>query len=649
MQGGGENFVLLEIRGHELVLKNERSNDMRVISDADLIRDVLDGTVQVRSAPPRRSMLEEGSALLSRAEVQRASPKAIGVAIDKMKWLKALQAQGVDSVEDKPWVRTLIRRLSKGELKDHKCFEASTLKDAQNVLAKSDGDPVALVPRFAERGAPGVMRIDPRAQEIAQTVIKNRVSSGRRIEASDLIREVNAQIISHNGASPDDPISQPGDSTLRRMIKREVPAYLVARSKLGTHRANLEFREHAYARERTRRPLQVSEWDDVDTGVFLVDDKNGLPWGRGWLTNGVDVHTMVPLGYYLGDHQRCFESMIGAICHAMLPKPGNAEIGHWTGYGVPSQLILDNASYNHCRAAKHQIGAMGLLLSGARPRGPTEKSSNEHFNKLLQIWLSSELPGWSGNGDRGEGAKKGAKDAVLTIKDFQQAYELWVCRDYLNMPVEDGFTPRQRWQSYYQSFGPAVRYSAAQLALFRLLPTSARFRDSGGLFRLGLRYACGELEALRRQLGKNAKVTIYVDRFDLSYLKVENPHTNQLIHVPSSEEPKLVNGLTERQQKWTLAACRDRKRRNPSIVQQVEARVALQKLVADAMRSQKMRERARARRIGLPPGGDAPTTADQTKEPSRPPELVSELEYEMDQLDLVAKEIVGEGDEQAIW
>lgn len=649
MQAGGENFVLLEIRGHEVVLKNERSNDMRVISEADLIRDLLDGTVQARSAAPRRSVIEKGSTLVSKADVQRASPKALEVASAKSQWLSALQRHGIDRVEDRPWVRTLIRRLANGELKEVQAYTIPTLRDAQLALEDSGGDPVSLLPQFAARGAPGVMRIDSRAQEIARTVIKNKIASGQRIEKSDLIREVNATIISHNGASPDDPIAQPGESTIRRMIKREVPAYVITRSKVGARQANVEFREHAHAREQTRRPLQVSEWDDVNTGVFLVDERSGLPWGRGWLTHGIDVHTMVPLGYYLGHHHRCFESMIGAICHGLLPKPFNGDSGHWIGYGTPSQFVLDNASYNHCVAAKHQAGAMGLLLSAARPRGPTEKSGDEHFNKLIKMWFSPYLPGWKGDGKSGDTLGEGVSGAVLTIQQFQTAFETWVCRDYLNMPGSDGLTPKQRWQSYYKSFGPAVRYSSEQLALFRLVPAFARFRESGGLLRMSLRYADNELAALRRHLGKTAKVACYVDRFDLSYLMVENPFTKQLIRVESSEDPKLVKGLTERQQKWILAICRQKKQTNPSIVQQVEARAVIQRLVADAMRSKKMKDRARAMRSGSLPGSQDHTVMQQRIESSNPSQLMSELEYEMSQLDLVAEKILGESDDEAIW
>lgn len=649
MQAGGENFVLLEIRGHEVVLKSERSNDMRVISEADLIRDLLDGTVQTRAVAPRRSVVEKGTTLLSKADVQRASPKAIEVASAKAQWLNALQRHGIDRVEDKPWVRTLIRRLATGELKDVRAFKINTLIDAQQVLENSDGDVVSLLPQFAARGAPGVMRIDARAQEIIQTVIKNKVASGQRIEPSDLIREVTADIISHNGASPENPISPPGASTIRRMIAREVPAYVMTRSKVGARQANLEFREHAHAREQTRRPLQISEWDDVDTGVFLIEERSSLPWGRGWLTHGIDVHTRVPLGYYLGDHKRCFESMMGAICHGLLPKPFDKDTGHWIGYGTPSQIVLDNARYNHCVAAKHQAGAMGLLLSATRPRGPTEKTRNEYFNHLLKIGLSRYLPGWKGDGKSRAAVDEGVSGAVLTVQQFQRAFETWVCRDYLNMPGEDGLTPKQRWQSYYKSFGPAVRYSSEQLALFQLVPAFSTFRESGGLLRMSLRYASNELAALRRHLGKTAKVPCYVNRFDLSYLMVENPFTKQLIRVESSEDPKLVKGLTERQQKWILAICRQKKQTNPSIVQQVEARAVIQRIVADAMRSKKMKERARAMQYGSLPGSQDDTKMQERAASSDPPQLMSELEYEMSQLDLVAQKILGESDEEAIW
>src|SRR5438270_9355110 len=116
----------------------------------------------------------------------------------------------------------------------------------------------------------------------------------------------------------------------------------------------------------------------------------------------------------------------------------------------------------------------------------------------------------------------------------------------MNTPGEDGLTPTQRWKSFYTTFGPAVRYTRAQLALLTLVPVTLHFRESGGLERLNIRYDNEELAALRRRLGATAEIGLYVNRRDLTYVMVMNPFTKALFRVDTTENlRRYVHGLTE--------------------------------------------------------------------------------------------------------
>lgn len=595
LKTGGIAFVLLEKSGSELVLKREDEHEYMRTTEHELLEAIQSGEVTSEEQPDRRTLLLNGLSALRDADVRRASGVAIQVAEDKLRWLHALKLRGIDRIVDRPWVRSIIKQLAEGELKGARRFAISTLYSAQLALAKADGDVTSLVPNFNGRGGAGASRMDPRAQLIAQDTLRAIRERRGKFVLQAVASEIKEQIDSRNTGQPSELIKVPSESTLKRFVKANVSSFEILVSKRGKRAARAEFRENAYARDTAVRPLEKSEWDDIDSAVFCVDERNGLPWGRAFITNGIDQFSGVPLGFDLGGTPRSFESMIGAICHSLLPKPVD-ESGTWDGYGCQGAMLLDNARYNFCQAAKKQSDSLRLLLSGAQPRAPTEKSSIEHFNKRIKSEFCSLLPGWAGEkGDR-EALNEGAASAVLTVQELRKRYLTWVCRQYMNKPTADGRTPRQIWNSYFDRFGPAIRYSSDQLALMRLVPERLTRRDSSGLLRLSIRYTSDELESLLKRIGKKEKVQCYIDRRDMSYLMVLNPFTGQLLKVDSSEDPHYTRNLTEYQQRLIRAKARQFGWNNPSMRECVKARRELEEQAAKASTSKFMRKRRWARR-----------------------------------------------------
>lgn len=424
-------------------------------TEHDLLEALQNGDVTSQEQPGRRTLLLHGLSALRDGDARRASSVAIQIAEDKARWLNALERRGVDRIVDKAWVRSIIKQLAEGELKDAKQFAISTLYAAQLALAKADGDVTSLVPNFAARGGAGASRMDPRAHTIAHDTLRAIRERGGRIYLGTVASEIKEQIDSRNSSQPSELIKVPSESTLTRFVKANVSSFDIVTSKRGKRHAQAEFRENAYARDTAVRPLERSEWDDIDSAVFCIDERTGLPWGRAFITNGIDQFSGVPLGFDLGGVHRSFESMIGAICHSLLPKPVT-ENGTWEGYGCQGALLLDNARYNFSQAAKQRSKSLRLLLSGAQPKAPTEKSSIEHYNYRIKTEFCPLLPGWAGvKGDRGA-LNEGAASAVLTVQELRDKYLTWVCRQYMNKPRSDGRTPRQIWNSYFDRFGPAI-------------------------------------------------------------------------------------------------------------------------------------------------------------------------------------------------
>jgi hypothetical protein len=123
---------------------------------------------------------------------------------------------------------------------------------------------------------------------------------------------------------------------------------------------------------------------------------------------------------------------------------------------------------------------------------------------------------------------------------------------------------------------------------------------SGGIKRLNLTYNSDELTVLSRRLGKTSRVTVHVDKGDLTYIKVTNPYAGTLIHVPCTTSHRYVTGLTEHLQKLNLKLMRQRSpKKNLRLGELVEAREELRHLVIKQVASAKAARRRIAMRAEL--------------------------------------------------
>lgn len=614
-----------------IVLQDLASGQCRTISDAALLLAIHEGHVQCEEQARSKAELALGPEKLALLEARGVTSAAIQHAVALMQWLTACRARGIVQFVNAPWVRSELKRIGSTELVGVRKFAMSTLYDADLTLRKSDGDVCQLVPNYAGRGGRGHLRIDPRSADLLQAELARRLAGPPKpLRTRDVWQSLNVAIDAVN-ANTNPPLAPVSESTVRRVIEREVPARVRHELRLGKKSARKAFRSNSAARDRATRPLEIAEYDDVDACVFLVDERNGLPWGRSWITNGIDDNTALVLGSHLGDKPRNYYSAIGAIIDSLVPKSW-CESGEM-GYGAQGIMLVDNASYNVGTAMKHRSEAERLLISRARPYGPTEKCCIEHFNSRVKQEFCPTLPGWAGPKNDREALKEGMASAVLTLGSFTKLYRHWLTKVYANSPGEDGFTAKQRWLSFYDKHSPAIRFSAEQLALLRLRPVTVKFKASGGIAPLGLRYDSPELAKLRDQLGKRAPVVVFVDPQRLTSVKVLNPLTSTFLHVPSTEDHRYIASITASQHRMVLALQRSRGKKNPSLKDLVEGREMLAQMVSEARDSHKYLMRKRARMVD--PFDDAPPVDAAPQATQEEYVVVTELENQVTELQLI--------------
>jgi hypothetical protein len=639
MAAGGVHFKLSSFDGGNVILQRLDTHERRRVSEHDLLQSIRDGQVHCAEASAIKPLSEDGETIKT-SSVRTVSAAALSDWTQKLAWLDALQRRGITKLVVKPYVRVAINQLASGELRDTKQYSISTLYKTDLKIRKCGGDRSAAIPDYEKRGGPGISRIDTEAAKIAIALFDTiKADRDDPIIKENVYAEIYTEIRKRNSMAPERQIAEPGATTLARLLALHIDAAEIHARNHGESAASVAYRNNSHARDTAQRPLEVSEYDDLDTRVFLIDEGLGLPFGRGYLTNGIDQCTLVPLGCAIGHEFRSYDSAIEALIHSLLPKAHTGEDAGWVGYGAQGSIILDNARYNFSSATKHQATTLNLLLGGARPYGPTEKSTIEHFNHIIRANFLKGLPGWGGNkGDR-DALDEGIASAILTVGEFRKRYFEWVVGEYLNKPGDDGYTPRQRWEKFYSRHRPAVRFGREQLALMRLRPRELTFRESGGLLRLGLRYSSDALAKVRGQQGMDAEVQCYTDGKDLSYLMVRQPRSRDLLRVPCIEDPRYIAGLNERQQQLIYKTARADGHKNPAIPQMVAARNKLRRMVSQLKSSKKLRNRGKAKQIGDIP--DMPNVQEQRAD-LPPSTVVTELEYQILQLESVEADCEGE-------
>lgn len=533
--------------------------------------------------------------LETKLRARRVSEAAMRVFLERREWLGHFATYGVDQIKDVPWVRDVERRIAENEMKGRRRYQLSTLDDARKKLAAADGDETVIVPNFSGRGGYGKTRLQPKAEAIIVEVIEKAKLSKLPLVKRDLFEQVFCEVQLHNAQHPEEQIFPPGQSTVSRRISKSIPQIEIDRRTLTSRTVGRNYRSNSSPRFRPDVPLLVSEYDDTDTNVFLVGDRSGLPIGRCYLTTGICEGTLMPMGMSMGVEHRSFDSAMEAIHHSLLPKDRShtdfkeCNFG-WESYGLQQNILMDNATYNSGNAMKHQAREMQLRICQVKPFGPTAKSCIEHFNKIVQI-ACRKLPGWRGLHNDPDAVKRGLGTAVLPVQDFRTFLFKWITGDYMNDPGEDGFTPRQKWQSYFRDRSPRVRWNAEELAIFRLVPMPRSFRASGGVKRLNLTYDSRWLQEVREYFGNTKSICTYVDRFDLSYIIAEHPVTRELQRVPCTTADRYAFQLTEYAQKAILKMCRQRRIENPSLRDMQRERAELVKLTEQLSRSSKLRLR----------------------------------------------------------
>jgi len=513
-----------------------------------------------------------------------------------------------------------------------KALALSTVYGYSRAIETHGGDFRYAFPQYASRGGANRPRAPAIVQEaLGEVLRKIDANPASRIRYSDIEKQLQSKLLSL--VPPGEVLSiTPGRSSIERSAKAHFGAYEICKRNHGKREADKRYRT-SRPRDSATVVLEVIEIDDKDSGVFLIDELTGLPYGRGFVTTAIDQYSKVPLALVIGDEHRSTVSAMEAIRLTLIPKEKNSigmadvtsDVSDF--YGRPGLIIMDNALYNHSRDLENAIlEATAGVMCWAKPYHPTEKSVVEDFNKMMAVEHFANLPGYRGDKADRDGLADGLAQAVMTIRDFSAQMNKWAYDAYCNQPRSPGLTPRQLWAQDRLIYPPQPPAEMSRLNCIFAFERKVFLQKSGIVF-FRLSYLNERLALLRRRMGEKAEIRVRFHPHRLHEVFAFDPFQRSFFMVPSTS-PEYTTGLTLKQHSLVQKMNRQKGATNPSIPSLLQAKEELRLMVAQLRFSNKRRERKLAMKIGelTPASGDAPLQTNSQ---------ISELEYSMDELDKV--------------
>ncbi len=443
-------------------------------------------------------------------------------------------------------------------------------------------------------------KLGPQVEKVVQEVIDELYLNRQKRGVQSIVTEVQRRC--EQGGIP-----KPHYNTVRKRIK-DRSAYLVAEKRLGKKAADDLYAPNTAPFPGEHYPMSLVQMDHVQLDLELVDDIEGLPIGRAWLTVMICARTRMIPGFWLGlDSPNSF-SVGMCVANAVLPKDEllskynvNAS---WPIQGFPRLIHTDNAREFHSEALERACAQYGLSQE-YRPRGRPEFGAYiERMVGNVNDWLKEE-PGTTFSNPTQRGSYDSAKHAAYTLSRLEE----WIVR---RLKIYHGSyhrgistTPLQQFLNDVQGSDerPGTGLRVAQVDPYRLrldfMPFFTRaMHDYGVQFELHqyyhdvLKHWINAKDPENPQL--NRQFLFRYDPRDMSRVYFFDPDLKEYFVIPTRDTSFPVLSRWE-----ARAAKRHRRKQGKAAVNAEEMRVAheeLQELRDTSTTETKQRRRARQKK-----------------------------------------------------
>jgi putative transposase len=412
-----------------------------------------------------------------------------------------------------------------------------------------------LIPRYKERGNnnpkfTGVVKskgqkYSPKekrqAEEIAETILEvkdEKLIDGQRHTMGSIIDNVCGRLAEKNAFRVDeDRLPLPHKSSVYRFLDKNLNEYEKDTLRYGKKYADQKYRENKQG-ILTTRPLERVEIDHTKTDILVIDTDVMLPIGRPSFTSSVDVFTKMDLGFFVSLYYPGYLAAMHCLRHSILPKTYVKDrypsVKHdWNCYGVPEQVVLDNAPEFHDASLEEAAVQLGFIVQyGPKGEAHYRAAVERHFRTKNTEWLHRQ-PGttFSSVFDRKDYDPE--KNAVVSFSDFMEMAHVYMIDIYprqLHRGLRVDKFPRHKlkdievvpaklWEKAIEEYPPALPPHRDEL-LVLLGKLEYRCVSASGIELEGLVYNNERLSLLRRNLHAGEKVPLKLNLDDLSAIHV---------------------------------------------------------------------------------------------------------------------------------
>ncbi|MBK7916630.1 MAG: hypothetical protein IPJ94_10285 [Chloroflexi bacterium] len=195
---------------------------------------------------------------------------------------------------------------------------------------------------------------------------------------------------------PDDQLMLPSERTIRRRIKaageRRIP-----RSPTLPPRTKVSSRNRAGSTPHTI--LERVEIDHTTLNLFVVDEQDGLPIGRPYITACIDKYSALVPGWHIGFNQGGYESIMLCLQHAFRPNqiivPYMAPNTTTLCTGCLRSCALTTAGISKSADLKNALAELGIIREEMPKETPWFKGSIERYFRSVNQRLLKGKPGYT--------------------------------------------------------------------------------------------------------------------------------------------------------------------------------------------------------------------------------------------------------------
>lgn len=453
--------------------------------------------------------------------------------------------------------------------------------------------PIALMPK----NIVGFQQARDYRYVIFEEVISEIYLTTQKRKKSEVVKAVNDRIIRINhGKSEDDQIPILAKSSIYRWLE-QLQQDVVDAARLGSEAARKKYRM-SMAGLKVSAILERVEIDHTPLDLMVIDKLTMLPLGRAWLTLAIDKHSRMVVGFYICFNAPSSYSVLQCLKQMILPKDDwlarFPDIqGKWPAYGIPQLIATDNGMDLHSEAFKNSCLEMGITVLYCPAANPESKGSVERFFRTLNQGLIHSLPGtvFTGIDERGDYPAEAL--ACIDMETLVHLITKWIV-DIYNVSYHRGIgtTPLLKWAESAEKSIIDLPVYPQSLDVITGIPAK-RTIFHYGIELDGLHYNSKILQEIRRRAGENIQVQLKFYENDVGYVHVYDPHAKEYIKVEATDQDYAPN-LYREIHRLSKAHARKVFGDNYSQSQLIEARLAIEAIVKDAIKYKKMSTRKKS-------------------------------------------------------